>query len=60
MNINDSLDFYHSDNYNNYIDKSKNSLNYKESKIIFGEKILFVEEFKQRLEKENNGEFIRR
>lgn len=56
--IEESLRFYNSDDYNNYINRVMNDLNYQESKTILEEKLLYVETFKKRLEKENNGEII--
>lgn len=58
MNVNDSLAWYSSGEWDAYINKSKGFLNFKESKMIFNEKISFVNDFIERLKVENDGGFF--
>lgn len=53
-----TLEWYNSRDSLKYIQDSLNSLNYEFSKKILEERVLYVEQFKKRLEHENKGEIL--
>lgn len=58
--VDESIKFYNSKEYENYLKESRRKLNYDISKKIFDDRIEFIYEFIQRLNIEGKGEIYNR
>jgi uncharacterized protein len=54
-NVWDTVRFWESEEYQNYIEKSRSQLNYDHSKRIFDKKLEFELQFQERFKLECNG-----